>query len=145
MKTYRQLTLRDTGGAVTENDLADFEERFCVSLPNGFRTFLLSVNGGMVMGEISTQIGELSVNQLYSLKYSEIAHDSELAFNFVVEDLPCGLRPIGRDHYGNPICINFKDNLGNIFLYETDLNESYFMGTSFDEFVDAIQLEDHLQ
>jgi hypothetical protein len=116
-------TIEDSNkfGTLSESRLADFEKNLGYRLPEDYRKYLLSHNGGTPNPGFFTSEywGELSVDVFYGFHDGPYWTRLEPALVNWTESLPLGYLPIGCDIAGNAICISlFGDSRGALFLGE---------------------------
>lgn len=114
----------------TEAQVAKFEKQIGARLPDEYRNFLLTHNGGRPVSEginvfaHPTPYGYIgSINPLYSLDPNVPVYDSlQAALTSEYYVLPSGHIPIA-DSGGNLVTIDVKKKIGAIFYFDHELPE----------------------
>ena len=114
---------------ITEQDIKDFEAKYNVQLPEGYKDFLLSHNGGKTDRRRFTTSDEnkegtitSSIMMFFPLS-SEIENNLESMYSFynIGSIVPSDFLPIGVDPVDSLICLAIKgNNLG--YVYHCDLD-----------------------
>lgn len=146
MTKFRGIEFCRTGAGLSEEDLADFETEFGLKIPPDYTQFLLCTNGGSPSPSAFSIRAKLqsNVNQFFSLKAGETGELQELSFKTraLADDLPCGVIPIGRDDYGNHICINARvddTDYGAVVFEDRELEEFAYLAKTFESFLDSLE------
>lgn len=123
-------------------ELEEFEQKFKIKLPQGYKNFILQYNGGQPKPNMSFGI---RVHMFQSIKYYE-------TFNNTVEDtiemlqileqvLPEHLFPFAHDEGGNQLCISLsEDDYGSVYMCYFDYGEPipiHYLCSSFEEFMNG--------
>lgn len=112
----------------TETQVAQFEKQINARLPQEYRNFLLTYNGGRPVSEGIKVFGHpdpygyiASVNPLYSLSPSVPPYESlQAAVDSDYYVLPSGHLPIA-DSGGNLITIDLKQKIGVIYYFDHEM------------------------
>ena len=108
--------------AVSRGEIEAFEKRQGISLPDAYKTFLLTTNGGEPTPDrliISGWRGKSTcVSRFFGL--SEGGHyDLEKSLSGVEDYVPTGFVPIAEDSGGNLLCLGIKDtHAGKVFFWD---------------------------
>ena len=117
---------------ISKNDTADiedkisaFEERFNISLPEQYRSFLLKYNGGITPEtEFKYKRTAIDIRAFYGIGQSIDYYSFDNIFENILKDiLPLalfidnGILPIAEDSFGNYITIGIDgENTGKVFF-----------------------------
>lgn len=132
--------LHDSYDAVSEHDLRLLEKEIGAPLPNEYRQFILSTNGGEFSPgvEFRSAEGEFlsGLNRFYGIGPNA---EDELGWVYrtLKPYLPAGLLPIGIDIGGTETCIMVTgENVGSIWIWHPhgDDDTGSFVANSFDAF-----------
>ncbi|MDC0258934.1 SMI1/KNR4 family protein [Verrucomicrobiales bacterium] len=136
------VKIANSGIELNERIVEEFESRTSLKLPSDYRKFLLSSNGGTPSpSSFNLPSGvETRVNQFFSLKEGNTGHWQELEFKFNVRDeiLKPDKIPIGRDDYGNQVCIQ-SDPTGTIFFEDQEFASVTKIADSFSSFLSSLR------
>lgn len=147
----QEVKFSKTGIPLNENDILGFEEVLGCSLPDDYRVFLLSVNGGEQPKPETffIETGEgTTLKSLYSLKEgpSLLLEYQIGSFEGTLSD---SLLPIGLDICGNHILMNLKGaDRGQIYFHyhdrgrinpDDDFEPVYFVARSFNDFLSSLK------
>lgn len=144
------IQIEDGGPSISEERLAQVEERLGIEFPVDYRSFMLKYNGGEPSPN-SFQFKEFDGDYTDSLVLMFLAIDSE-KFNLEQEveiyagRIPDHLVPIAADPFGNVICIAVAGpSAGAIYFWDHEeegdvLNNDnvYLIADTFTEFLDLL-------
>lgn len=114
------IDMTKTYGSASAMDLAEFEQRRGISLPEPYRIFLSQQNGGLPnLGEFDVPgWGESVANSFYGLCIGGV-HDIERAIESFRGAIPADVIPIGNDPGGNQICLGVKgERFGKVYFWD---------------------------
>ena len=118
-----------------EKEVASFEEKFHLVLPEPYRKFLICYNGGETP-DTSFKINRESsdVRAFYGIGDVEYSFDKILEFDVYLKR---GLLPIARDFFGNYVAIGISaDESGKIFFLDHEKHmKAKLLTDTFEEFV----------
>jgi cell wall assembly regulator SMI1 len=144
---------------VAAKAIENFEATIGKTLPNDYKTFLLTFNGGEPEdNEFSVPKAKTgsNVRVFYGLtdKHGEgdLFHEHEV----LIERVPAGILPIGGDSCGNCICLSLRsDTFGQVFFWDHELEADegkpatfsnlFLVGDSFDNFLARLKKFDASQ
>lgn len=151
----------ERGKKLNENALQLFEKKIGHRLPEDYRQFLKSSNGGILSDELAfnfTEDGKPSdtvLSEFYTLADdAEFGTLNDAIEVFVHENrMPSWFLPIADDVFGNQICISLaNDDIGCIYFWnhedeaESSDNSKFKnisrISTSFSEFVGILAISD---
>jgi hypothetical protein len=139
------VTFRESGPDLTDEQLRRFEATHGISLPKGYREFLLRVNGGRPTPDVIDVDGApampTDVQVLFGIDHP--MRSSQLGWNreTFADRLEEALMPIARDSGGSLFCLVLSGRDGGAVVY-WDTNGGgavYSVAHSFDEFLDRFQ------
>jgi hypothetical protein len=117
----KKIKFEKSAPQISANELNEFERQLQVSLPEDYKTFVLNNNGGRPDKSCFTTGNDVSssdLDWLFSFEVGE-SHISIFRNIFLFKDrIPNDLLPIGRDPFGNLICIGLEDKLGKIYFWD---------------------------
>ena len=132
---------------VTENDINNFELKYCIKLPKEYKEFLLETNGGMT----DSQYFEFKANWDYVVGvtfFSLVELKNKIVYyGSPYYDTPENIFPIAEDQAQNLICISLKaEDYGKIYLWEAqfveeipDYSNIFFISNTLDELFQQIK------
>lgn len=140
---------------ISRQQIADFESRQGLSLPQSYKEFLLNVNGGEPVPnefEVPNWSGESSMVQaFYGIHAGEYDNLAEKIAMFQ-DRLPEGFLPIASDPGGNLLCLGTKgDDEGRIYFWDhedeldknglskKDFSNMYRVANDINEFLDKLR------
>lgn len=142
------------GPRVEDSDVEAFERRLGQALPDGYRNFLLTTNGGEpepnFIPHPDGNVG--SLRWFLSLRRGD-EYDIEANLTHGVP-LPSGLLAIAEDDFGNPYCLDLLE--GGVYYwdrelegYEQDINHpsmnpALLLAPTFEEFMLRLTPESRL-
>jgi len=143
-----KLSVKSKLGSLTSNDVAIFEFQSKCKLPEDYRAFLLSFNGGVPSPENFDMKGEgaCSIHEFYGI---DVAH-SEKGLSGAIATfhgrIKKGFIPIAADPYGNQICICISGrNRGKVYFWDHEYEGRIFyfrqitlIADSFNKFINNI-------
>jgi hypothetical protein len=156
MPMMLKFTLSEGGGPAREEDVRGAEEGLGASFPADFRAFILQYNGGFpeptMKFLITRDRGKSILTQLYAVGESvEPAWHRLLDETAILQvDLPRGVAVIGRDPFGNKICLGLSGRLrGRVFFWDHEVLPRAFdrmrglveIAASFSAFMDSLEPE----
>jgi hypothetical protein len=149
-----KITDPNTGGIATPELLAAFEEVIEARLPEDYKAFVLSTNGGTPFPDTYiVNDGEEEWESNVFFYGLQTGHHSLYSLPTNYEEyagrIPSGLIPIGNDYGGNLICISVtQETYGQIFFSHHDYfsyndeepceDGTYFVAPSFSAFFDNL-------
>lgn len=148
-----ELKFRTPGFPAEEKDISNLETRLGYVFPPDYRAFLLRVNGGyqpnLEVFDIGNGEGTM-LKDLYSLG-GEGIHDLARHIEFLADDFPSGVIPVGQDGFGNDICLGISnDNYGEVYFHyhdrgkadpDDEFEPAYFVAHSFQEFLKSLRMD----
>jgi len=148
------ITDPNTGGAANPEILATFEEAIGARLPEDYKAFVLSTNGGTPSPDtyvVNDGKEEWESNVFfYGLQTGPHSlYSLPTNYEEYVGRIPSGLIPIGNDYGGNLICISTGiESYGQIFFSHHDYfsyddeepseSGTHFLAPSFSVFYDNL-------
>jgi hypothetical protein len=158
MKGQTMLEIKFTTNypPTTEEEVQKLEETLGIKLPEDYRDFLLTYNGGhapengLCMFYENNKGADTYVNELFGINTSYSAINPLEDFEFYPYD---DLLEIGIDDFGNIFCLGIK--YGKVFFYDldgalvirADRDEKYsppWIADSFYEFIENLEKNDYL-
>jgi len=117
------VQMTQTYGGASDADLSAFEDELGRRLPDEYRTFLLSTNGGEPqqynrLAGRSAGAPTVSVRWLFGLRTGD-EYDLGAVRRTMTGRLPAELLPIGTDSGGNLFCLG---DGGAVFYWDRDLD-----------------------
>ena len=138
------------GRSLRKSELAALEKKLGLRLPDDYRTFLLTINGGRPRTHEVFDIGKKDsslINMLYSAKRDDHQELTIYKQHLALEGrIPKDLLPIGEDQGSSQICLGIGEkNHGQVFFWDmedereqpTYKNVRRIAG-SFTEFLDSL-------
>jgi hypothetical protein len=132
---------------VSEDHIAQFEARIGATLPDSYKEFLLTWNGGEPSANVFT-IADCDQSAILDLFYgiadSRQPGDLETERANRLDDLPDWLLPIGHDPGGNCILLATSgENRGRVYYWDsrrffecsTEEQNTYLLANTFGEFL----------
>lgn len=115
-----------SGPEISDMDLKMIEEKFGITLPEEYREFLISHNGGKPDPDSLPMIENGKLTDVAVRQFFKIGVEGDYSFeeNFKIfkiseERLPVSLVPIGEDVFGNLFCISVGvDDYGKIYFWD---------------------------
>lgn len=148
------IDIKSNSKRFNHKDLERVEKKVGASFPQEYVNFLRKYNGG----EVENSIVELPLEEIESFILSsffgtrvEDINDILSCYATFENRIPKGCVPIGRDVGGNIVCLNLNtEKYGAIFLWdhdieldfdenEMDIQDLYYVASSFDEFLHMIK------
>ena len=149
-----QVTIDRAFATTTHDEIAKFENRRGVRLPDGYKRFLLMYNGGRPKPDafdVPDWPHENSGLQRFFGIHPGRDYDLEHEWEDYSDRVPGDLMPIACDSFGNVICLGIEGKrLGKIYFWdhEDELDEDgdfvkdyrnvYLLANSLDEFLDKL-------
>jgi hypothetical protein len=102
---------RNVSRQLTENDIQAFEAERGIRLPESYRSFLLTVNGGHPQNE-GYYYGDgksFSLQRLYPLSNELESHFNLRSINHPTSDAPKGFLIIGTSSFGDEVCLGVDE------------------------------------
>ncbi len=148
-------TFRNVSRQLTEDDIHLFEEERGFSLPECYRSFLLSVNGGYPQNEAyDYEDGKsFSLQRLYPLTDEVEPYFNLRSINHAGNDAPTGFITIGTSSFGDPLCLGVSPpHAGKVIFLdheerdpdeveEDDWLGAYVLSDSFEFFMSSLRDE----
>lgn len=127
-------------------DLEMFEREHNLNIPDLYRDFLLTYNGGYAdpnVFYISSEEGESVLNVFYGI--GNMYNNLEKKFDFFDEIVEIGFIPIASDSGGNQICLGVNERFyEKIYFWDheqeadEDMGNMYFLAENINEFLDGL-------
>ncbi|MRG98460.1 SMI1/KNR4 family protein [Polyangium spumosum] len=124
-----QATIDNPYGPTSRAEIAQFETRQKLSLPDEYKAFLLKYNGGMPTPNGFAIPGwhgqESSLGVFYGI-HEHPDYSLDGACETYEERVPADLIPIGTDAFGNNVCMGWKGKRrGKVYFWdhEDELDE----------------------
>lgn len=125
-----------------QNYIDEFEEKFAITIPDSYKSFLLKFGGGVPMKnhyikEVETsEVFDFEISAFYGKGIDETTFDLGFSYVMTLGIIPRGLLPIADDGIGNYICVGHQNEY---------LNKIYIVwDTETDKLTDINELEDSL-
>jgi hypothetical protein len=119
-------------------EIADFENRFALKLPDNYRQFILHSNGGVPSSIYYLENGaDIVLNEILPLKNSLLSVESYLDD---LEGKYPQMIPFAEDAFGNLIMLSC--NSESLYFLDHETEELRTLGTDFSNFLN--QLTDQL-
>lgn len=149
-----KITFSESGKSVTEKDIAALEQRLGISLPDEYRQFILTWNGGQpepnafpIQDNPRDTHGLL--DRFFSIDVEDTDYDIVDNAEVFRDRVPADLLPIAFDPGGNLICVAVSGkNKGKIYFWDhndefppgkvPDYHNVYFVANSFSELIDNL-------
>lgn len=141
----------NTGSPISDLDIKRLEKKCKLSLPQGYREFLLKFNGGHcdpdffpIHGLKGNSIGHIQL--FFGINHPIESCRPEWNYQTFLGRMPNGFFPIACEDGGNIICISlFGDSEGKVFYwdhngetYPPSFDNVYKIADSFDGFLKSI-------
>lgn len=147
------VSIHDSCEPLAEIDLDSLEQQLGLDLPNDYRSFLLSTNGGYPVPN-GFAIPDNPVDE-HGLVHYFLCIDNDDVYNLMdwaeryKDRIPEGLVPIATDPGGNLICLSATGaSSGNVFFWEHEREADegqaprqdnvYLVADSFQRFIDNL-------
>ncbi|MBK9260029.1 MAG: SMI1/KNR4 family protein [Polyangiaceae bacterium] len=146
--------MEDPFGTITIDAITQFESRRNLSLPDEYKRFLLTSNGGRPVPDAFDVPGwahENSGMQAFFGVQTGNSYDLERELDVYDDRIPRDLLPIGCDSFGNIICLGIEgkrrgkiyfwdheDELDENGLHRQDYSNVFLVANSFGEFLDKL-------
>ncbi len=126
------MELKNCGAQLLCADIRSFEERYKLSLPEDYKSFLLSTNGGTIKGfyvtpefiETNPETGE-EIKQSANVQKMLALEKAGKIYSNILDDpvLPAGYLPIAIDPFGNNfvICTIIDSDYGSVWFANHEL------------------------
>ena len=135
-------------GNLTEIEMKDFEEANGIELPEDYRDFLLSYNGGEPEPN-RVRVPETILTYLFGMHNGEYYASLYKCIDIYRLRIPFSTLPIGRDPFGNIFLMSIHpEGLGHIYFWdherEPEVQDGHntencvFVAYSFTEFIDSL-------
>jgi hypothetical protein len=138
------IPMTETYGVASNSDLEAFEKKLGVSLPQQYRDFLLTQNGGRPdLPEFKVpNWGDAVANTFYGVGVGG-CDDVEASLQSLDDVMPIDrVIPIGDDPFGNQICLGIRgEYFGKIYFWvhdemdEDEVRPLFEVALSFEAFV----------
>jgi hypothetical protein len=143
----------ESGPRISENDIAQFERQYRVTLPEPYRLFLLERNGGRPERDVFDVPGS-EINPVVRLHFFFGIDDPEescnLAWNLdeYADRIPSGLMPIATTEGADKICLELRGEArGRILFwdgYEEDGEKKLLpVAPTFEAFVNQLRRDEN--
>ena len=116
-----KIIITDSEQAISMQDIADFEKKYDIDLPENYKKFLLKYNGGYIDDEDHDFLCSFN-----SLKHGELTLEYTIDTFCITEKLlDKEYLPIANTHSDNPItlCLKEGENYGKIIIFYFDRDE----------------------
>jgi hypothetical protein len=138
------ISLSKTFPATSDAAVAEFEQEIGIQLPEDYRRFLLTYNGGEpVDGEFQVPGWGFSVvHVFYGLGTGFDAYNLDWSRVRFEEVFPDSITPIARDPGGCLVCLGVQGRpRGKVYFWDRgqELDELVLLAPSFDSFVAALK------
>ena len=150
-----RIKVKNPYGETSREEIQQFEARWKVKLPEDYKLFLLESNGGAPTPRtfhVPRWELEGSALDFFHGFHDEPYSRLERAFEVYTDRIPADLLPIGRDAFGNIVCIGWKgkrkgkiyfwdheDELDENGLFVQDYRNVYLVANSLQEFLDKLE------
>ena len=126
------MKFKNCGAQLLSADIRSFEERYSLSLPEDYKSFLLSTNGGTIKGfyvtpefiETNPETGE-KIKQSANVQKMLALEKVGKIYDNILDDpvLPVGYLPIANDPFGNNfvICTIVDSDYGSVWFANHEL------------------------
>ncbi len=153
------IQMIDSFQKVGLSQINELEAMLHIEIPEDYRLFLLSCNGGRPRKHVFTYIYEGRqemgcVSRFLGIHEGEWdnLHQTTKTYKIFQKRLPDNLLPIANDPGGNLICLSLTGNdLGSIYFWDHDwegeepsYENTFLIATSFTEFIDSLMLDDEM-
>ena len=130
-------TFSDSGRVLSEDDIAAFESRTRVRLPEEYRKFLARHNGGV---PTPASFSESSVRYFLEIQGRDSYSDIEARWALIGDRLSDGMLPIANDPGGNSILIQTSGaDVGSIWFWDHENPSALVrLADSFNRFLDGL-------
>ena len=138
------FSLKTAFPATSELAIAEFERSIGAQLPDDYRRFLLTCNGGEpVDGEFAVNgWGSTVVHVFYGLNTGYKAYNIDWSKSVFDDVLPESIVPIACDPGGYLVCLGVKGVAqGKVYFWDRGekLDELILLAPSFEDFVDGLK------
>ncbi|UXP33872.1 SMI1/KNR4 family protein [Reichenbachiella agarivorans] len=131
------MKIKDTFESISENQLVDLENQLGKPLPNDYKSFLLKNNGGRPEPNFFRTLSgdyETDIQFFYGITKGIYSIQDNL---FQLKSrLPKGKVAIANDSGGNYILLDINTN--QIFFFDHEIEEVFFVSESFTDFVNSL-------
>jgi hypothetical protein len=150
MSGQKSWTIQSTLPAVSAEELEAYESAMGVSLPEEYKRFLLSHNGGRPSPQqvdIPNTEHSVLLFLLYGIKEKRIPGDLAHELQRRRSDLPAGFIPIGHDPGGSPFLLaTTGEHRGRVFFWDrtwffkdsSATGNTYWIADSFPALLDSL-------
>ncbi|MBK9266725.1 MAG: SMI1/KNR4 family protein [Polyangiaceae bacterium] len=154
-----RIKVENPYGSTSLEQIALFEARWKVVLPDEYKRFLLKSNGGRPSPDVfdvpGYQFEGGVIDSFYGLHSGEY-YQLERAYEVYLDRIPTDMVPMALDNFGNVVCIGWKgERRGKIYFWdhEDELDENglsrqdysnvFLVANSLEEFLGKLkELED---
>lgn len=146
-----RIDVENPHGPTSREEIASFEARRKVSLPEEYKAFLLKSNGGSPVPNVFQVPGfhykDAVLDFFYGIHNREEIFQLDKACDVYAGRIPADLIPIADDPFGNVICLGWKGKRrGKIYFWdhenegdEQDYGNVHLVASSLAEFLDTLQ------
>lgn len=140
-------SMSHVGPILTEIDIKRCEKAIGVNLPQEYKEFLLSNNGGCPDKSIFSikdfvNNPEGKVQLFFSIRSPVASRNLDWNFEVFLGRVPKGMIPIARDDGGNLVCLSVEDGMEKgVFFWDHDeetepaaLSNVYWLANNFKDF-----------
>lgn len=135
-------------GKLTLEELTDFEKTNQISLPEGYKKFLLKNNGGKPFKN-TLQTPSTVIDHILGMHNGDYYASLYKHIHKFADRLPLSTFPVGNDAFGNLLIMSVHpDNYGQIFFWEQEGESAFqdghyidnvtFVAYSFDDLIDNL-------
>lgn len=144
-----QIFSRDKGFKQFEllkpKELLNFEQNLAaeISLPEGFKSFLIKYNGGVFHESlfIDGPVGPVVVAAFMPIS-DEQPNSINKAYSFFKTEVGDGFIPFGADPGGNYFLIGSRaENLNKVYFWDHERQTTYELSESFEKFMNALVID----
>lgn len=151
-----QIEEKDPYGPTSREEIAQLETRWKIKLPDEYKKFLLTSNGGRPNPDVFDVPGwahQGSVLKIfYGIHAGSKASRLDRAIEVYTDRIPADLIPIAADSFGNAICLGWKgkrrgkvyfwdheDELDEHGRFRQDYGNVYLIAKSLMEFLNSLR------
>ncbi len=145
-KKILKMEFKHNNRKISEQNLANFKDKYKLDIPQDYANFLLEYNGGQtIKNKYPSESGTYLIHEFYSvLNGSLLLEDCIESIQIVEQTLPDYLLPFAIDEGGNQFCIGVKPfNWGKIHIYYLDIGDSddseVYLDNSFESFISKLR------
>lgn len=131
------IAILDPGPKLSTLQLAAFEGRLGIELPEAYRDFLLETNGGF---PTARKFSESSIWYFLEVEPNDWNLDLEGRLEGIKDSIPSGMIPIADDQLGNAVLLGVAaDKRGTVWFWDHEEPEKLVrLADNFRDFVDSL-------